>query len=95
MDKPSPGALAPNRHAFLEEALDIFEADLNPDDPVHRQAAQLANLCIQAFGEYVTLMTEANGDLPEAARDRIIPKHQERAEEGILRLKEILSIDDD
>lgn len=95
VDKPTPGALAPNRHAVLENALEIFEADLNPDDPVHRQAAQLANLCLQAFREYAKLMAEANEHLPKAARDRIIPMHQERAIEGLSRLDEILGLDDE
>lgn len=73
----------------------LFEADLNPDDPVHRQAAQLANLCVQAFGEYAALMTEASEYLPKAARDRIIPIHSERALEGLSRLSEILDLEDE
>ncbi|MFC4610582.1 hypothetical protein ACFO9E_22705 [Streptomyces maoxianensis] len=94
-DRPTPGALAPNRHSVLEDALALFEADLNADDLVHRQAAQLANLCVQAFGEYAMLMTEADEHLPKAARDRIIPIHMERAIEGLSRLQEILGLDDD
>ncbi|MFF3355424.1 hypothetical protein ACFYWN_22925 [Streptomyces sp. NPDC002917] len=96
MDKrPTPGALSPNRGSVLEDALRLFEADLNENDPVHRQAAQLANLCLQAFGEYAHLMTEANSYLPKAERDRIIPGHQARALEGLSRLAEILNIEQD
>lgn len=92
-DNPTPGALAPNRHSVLDDALRHFEADLNPNDPVHRQAGQLANLCVQAFQEYACLMAEANEQLEPDARARIIPAHQERALEGLSRLQEILGID--
>lgn len=45
MDKqPTPSALCPNQGSVLEDALRLFEADLNEDDPVNRQTAQLANL---------------------------------------------------
>ncbi|MFE4651547.1 hypothetical protein [Streptomyces sp. NPDC056707] len=94
-NRPTPGALGPNRPTVLEEALELFEADLNPDDPVHRQAAQLSNLCLQAFSEYAKLMAEANEHLPKAARDRIIPVHQERALEGLSRLREIVGVEDE
>ncbi|MEU0068531.1 hypothetical protein ABZ027_02995 [Streptomyces sp. NPDC006332] len=92
-DRPTPGALAPNRHSLLQEALALFEADLNTDDPVRRQAAQLANLCVQVFSEYASLMQEADQELPRAARDRIIPVHMERSLEGLSRFAEILDID--
>ncbi|MFD3521748.1 hypothetical protein [Streptomyces sp. NPDC058653] len=93
-DKPTPGALAPNRASTLEDALELFEADLNSDDPVHRQAAQLANLCVQTFREYAALMTEADKHLAPVDRDRIIPTHQKRSLEGLSRLTEILGLDD-
>lgn len=93
-DRPAPGTLGPNRHAVLEDALALFETDLNPDNHVHRQAAQLANLCLQVFGEYTALMGEANEFLPKEARDRIVPVHQARAIEGLSRLAEILALDD-
>nr|WP_168508340.1 hypothetical protein [Streptomyces sp. S1D4-11]QIY95527.1 hypothetical protein HEP87_17635 [Streptomyces sp. S1D4-11] len=92
-DRPTPGALAPNRHSVLEDALALFEADLNADDPTRRQAAQLANLCVQIFREYATLMQEADQHLPKEARARIIPVHKERSLEGISRLAEILGVD--
>ncbi|MEV7690668.1 hypothetical protein [Streptomyces bungoensis] len=92
-DRPTPGALAPNRHSFLEDALARFEADLNADDPVRRRAAQLANLCVQVFGEYAALMQEADRHLPREARHRIIPVHVERSLEGLSRLAEILDVD--
>ncbi|MET9449144.1 hypothetical protein [Streptomyces cinerochromogenes] len=92
-DRPTPGALAPNRHSVLEDALALFEADLNTDDPTRRQAAQLANLCVQVFQEYATLMHEADQHLPKEARDRIIPEHMERSIEGLSRLAEILGVD--
>ncbi|MFE2719551.1 hypothetical protein ACFXKI_48730 [Streptomyces mirabilis] len=75
--------------------MELFEADLNADDPVHRQAAQLANLCLQAFREYATLMEEAHQHFPKEARDRIIPVHVERSLEGLSRLAEILDLDDE
>ncbi|MCX5008433.1 hypothetical protein OHB05_38335 [Streptomyces sp. NBC_00638] len=92
-DSPTPGALAPNRHSVLEDALALFEVDLNVDDPARRQAAQLANLCVQVFREYATLMQEADQHLPREARDRIIPIHMERSIEGLSRLAEILGVD--
>lgn len=92
-DRPTPGALAPNRHSVLEDALALFEVDLNADDPARRQAAQLANLCVQVFREYATLMQEADQHLPREARDRIIPIHMERSIEGLSRLAEILGVD--
>ncbi|MFF7100000.1 hypothetical protein ACFY9X_07415 [Streptomyces nigra] len=92
-DRPTPGALAPNRHSVLEDALALFEADLNSDDPARRQAAQLANLCVQVFREYVTLMQEADQHLPKEVRDRIVPVHMERSLEGLSRLAEILGVD--
>lgn len=66
---------------------------LDADDPTRRQAAQLANLCVQAFREYATLMQEADQHLPREARDRIIPVHMERSIEGISRLAEVLGVD--
>ncbi|WP_432187704.1 hypothetical protein [Streptomyces sp. Tue6028] len=92
-DRPTPGALAPNRHSVLEDALALFEVDLNEDDPARRQAAQLANLCVQVFQEYATLMQEVDQHLPREARDRIIPIHMERSIEGLSRLAEILGVD--
>ncbi|WP_228181973.1 hypothetical protein [Streptomyces anulatus] len=91
--KPTPGALSPRGTSVLEDSLRHFEADLNDNDPVHRQAAQLANLCIQAFSEYASLMADADAHLAKVDRDRIIPAHQARALEGLSRLKEILDID--
>lgn len=92
-DRPTPGALAPNRLSVLEDTLALFEADLNADDPVRRQAAQLANLCVQVFGEYAALMQEADRHLPKEVRDRIIAVHKKRSIEGISRLAEILDLD--
>lgn len=96
MDKKStPGTLSPRGPSVLEDSLRHFEADLNDNDPVHRQAAQLANLCIQAFSEYAALMAEADAHLAKPDRDRIIPDHQARALEGLSRLTEILNLDDE
>ncbi|MFD7057791.1 hypothetical protein [Streptomyces sp. NPDC059906] len=92
-NRPAPGALAPHRYSYLEDALELCEADLDADDPDRRRAAQLANLCVQVFREYATLMQEADQHLPKAARDRIIPVHVERSIEGLSRLAEILAID--
>ncbi|MET9774785.1 hypothetical protein ABZ023_11055 [Streptomyces sp. NPDC006367] len=92
-NRPTPGALAPHRHSYLEDALALFEADLDADDPARRRAAQLANLCMQVFREYARLMQEADQHLPDAARERIIPVHMERSLEGLSRLAEILDID--
>jgi hypothetical protein len=92
-DRPTPAALAPNRHSFLEDSLALLEADLDADDPTRRQAAQLANLCVQILREYATLMQEADQHLPSAERDRIIPVHMKRSIEGISRLAEILGLD--
>ncbi|MEV6474568.1 hypothetical protein [Streptomyces sp. NPDC051657] len=91
--EPTPGTLSPRGSSVLEDSLRHFEADLNDGDPVHRQAAQLANLCIQAVSEYASLMAEADAHLAKADRDRIIPAHQTRALEGLSRLTEILGID--
>jgi hypothetical protein len=92
-NRPAPGALAPHRYSYLEDALELCEADLDSDDPSRRQAAQLANLCVQVLREYATLMQEADRHLPKAARDRIIPAHMERSIEGLSRLAEILGVD--
>ncbi|GAA2908675.1 hypothetical protein GCM10011428_23560 [Streptomyces violaceus] len=72
-DRPTSGALSPNHHSVLEDALALFEVDLNPDDLIHRQAGQLANLCVQVFGDCVTLMAETDEYLPTAARDPAQP----------------------
>jgi hypothetical protein len=87
------GALASNRYSVRQDALALFEADPSTDDPVRRQAAQLANLCVQIIREYATLMQEADQHLPRTARDRIIPVHVERSLEGLSRLAEILNVD--
>ncbi|MEU0954735.1 hypothetical protein ABZ353_20690 [Streptomyces niveus] len=92
-EQPAPGALAPNRHSVLEDALALFDADLDADDPTRRQAAQLANLCVQVLREYATLMHEADQQLPGEARDRIIPVHVERSIEAVSRLAEIVGVD--
>ncbi|WP_159107568.1 hypothetical protein [Streptomyces rubrogriseus] len=92
-NRPAPGALAPHRYSYLEDALELCGADLDADDPARRRAAQLANLCVQVFKEYATLMQEADQHLPKAARDRIIPVHMERSVEGLSRLAEILALD--
>lgn len=92
-NRPAPGALAPHRYSYLEDALELCEADLDANDPARRRAAQLANLCLQVLREYATLMQEADRHLPEAARERIIPVHMERSVEGLSRLAEILGID--
>lgn len=92
-ERPAPAALAPNRHSVLEDALALLDADLDADDPTRRQAAQLANLCVQVLREYATLMHEADQQLPGEARDRIIPVHVERSIEAISRLAEIVGVD--
>ncbi|MFI6209985.1 hypothetical protein ACIBAI_27015 [Streptomyces sp. NPDC051041] len=92
-ERPAPGALAPNRHSVLENALTLFDVDLDADDPTRRQAAQLANLYVQVVREYVTLMEEADQHLPREARDRLIPVHMERSTEAISRLAEIVGVD--
>lgn len=91
--KPTPGTLGPGRRSHLDEALEIFEADLNPDDPVHRRAGQLANLAVRVVGEYAELLAEADEHLPQTERERVDPAHRERALEGLSRPAEILDID--
>ncbi|MFH8656551.1 hypothetical protein [Streptomyces afghaniensis] len=91
--KPAPGTLSTGRRSHLDEALEIFEADLNPDDPVHRSAGQLANLAVQVLGEYADLLAEADRHLPPAERTRVVSAHKERAIEGLSRLAEILDIE--
>ncbi|MFI6374816.1 hypothetical protein [Streptomyces sp. NPDC050546] len=92
-EKPAPGTLSAGRRSHLDEALEIFEADLNPGDPVHRRAGQLANLAVQVLGEYVDLLAEADRHLPPAERARVVSAHKERALEGASRLAEILDIE--
>ncbi|MBR8641558.1 hypothetical protein KEF29_25140 [Streptomyces tuirus] len=91
--KPAPGTLSAGRRSHLDEALEIFEAELNPGDPVHRRAGQLANLAVQLMGEYADLLAEADEHLPPAERPRVVPAHRERALEGLSRLAEILDIE--
>lgn len=93
MTDQRPVPLRPIVTPSYKRVLALFEADLNTDDPVRRQVAQLANLCVQVFSEYATLMQEADQELPRAARDRIIPVHMERSLEGLSRFAEILDID--
>ncbi|MFI8068901.1 hypothetical protein ACIF85_08905 [Streptomyces sp. NPDC086033] len=93
-EHPEPGALAPGQHSVLEDSLELFEANLNQHDPVHRQAAQLANLCVQLAGAYVLLMREAHERLLPEDRKAIIPPHQELGIEALSRLGEIIGIDD-
>ncbi|MFJ8795896.1 hypothetical protein [Streptomyces sp. NPDC102462] len=93
-ERPEPGTLTPGRHSVLEDALELFEADLNRDDAVHRQAAQLANLCVQLAGAYALLMREAHERLSPEDRKAIIPPHQDRGIEALSRLHEILGIEE-
>ncbi|MFF8397022.1 hypothetical protein [Streptomyces sp. NPDC016172] len=94
-NKPAPGTLSTGRRSHLDETLAIFEADLNPDDPVHRRAGQLANLAVQVLGEYADLLGEADRHLPPTERTRVVSAHKERALEGLARLAEILDIEID